>query len=136
MSKMSLFASLSAFVAIGLTMAGCSKQPSSQEPLAPPEEASQAQPAAMGHEGHEHGGAGHADHASHGQYEDALAELSPEDRALAEKQKTCPVSGQPLGAMGKPYKVTVQGREVFLCCPGCEAKIKENPEEYLAKLPR
>jgi Cu(I)/Ag(I) efflux system membrane fusion protein len=37
--------------------------------------------------------------------------------------------------MGTPYKVTVQGREVFLCCPGCEAKIKGDPEKYLAKLP-
>jgi len=49
-----------------------------------------------------------------------LAKLSPEDRALAEKQKTCPVSGEPLGSMGVPYKLTVQGRDVLLCCPGCE----------------
>ena len=44
------------------------------------------------------------------------------------------MSGEPLGAMGKPYKVTVQGQDVLLCCSGCEAKIKANPEEYLAKL--
>jgi YHS domain-containing protein len=64
-----------------------------------------------------------------------LAKLSSEDRALAENQEVCPVSGQPLGSMGTPYKVTVQGREVLLCCPGCETKIKGDPEKYLAKLP-
>ena len=69
-----------------------------------------------------------------GQYAEALAELSPADRELAEQQKTCPVSGQPLGAMGTPYKVTVQDQDVLLCCSGCEAKIKANPEKYLAKL--
>ena len=35
------------------------------------------------------------------------AGLSAEDRALAEKQGTCPVTGQPLGSMGKPVKVGV-----------------------------
>jgi YHS domain-containing protein len=53
---------------------------------------------------------------------------------LAEKQEVCPVSGEPLGSMGSPYKVTIQGQEVVLCCPGCETKIKNNPEKYLAKL--
>src|SRR6476469_7672944 len=34
----------------------------------------------------------------------ALAKLSAEDRAIAEKQKVCPVSGEPLGTMGAPIK--------------------------------
>lgn len=55
---------------------------------------------------------------------------------LAEKQKVCPVSGQSLGAMGKPYKVTVNGQEVFLCCQGCEEEIQGNPEKYLAEFPK
>lgn len=128
MSKLFPFALLLAFVAIGL-MVGCSQQPAA----AP--EASEDQPAATGHEGHEHGPSGQAEEESHSEYEDALAELSPEDRAMVEKQKACPVSGEPLGSMGKPVKVTIQGRDVFLCCAGCEAPLKENPEEYLAKLP-
>ncbi|NUQ62164.1 MAG: hypothetical protein HUU20_06735 [Pirellulales bacterium] len=65
----------------------------------------------------------------------ALAKLSAEDRAIAEKQKVCPVSGEPLGSMGTPYKVTVKGRDVFLCCDGCEEEIKAHPDKYLAKLP-
>jgi YHS domain-containing protein len=63
-----------------------------------------------------------------------LAKLPPEDRALAEKQKVCPVTGEPLGSMGVPYKVTVKGRTVFLCCDGCEEKLNKNADKYLAKL--
>jgi YHS domain-containing protein len=63
-----------------------------------------------------------------------LAQLSPEDRAAAERQKVCPVSGQPLGSMDKPVKVTVKGQTVFLCCPGCEEDLKKDPDKYLAKL--
>jgi YHS domain-containing protein len=63
-----------------------------------------------------------------------LAELSVEDRELAKIQRTCPVSGELLGAMGKPFKTTVKGKTVFLCCEGCEHDLKENPDKYLAKL--
>jgi YHS domain-containing protein len=63
-----------------------------------------------------------------------LAELSVEDRELAKKQRTCPVSGEVLGAMGKPYKTSVKGKTVFLCCEGCEKELKDNPDKYLEKL--
>jgi Cu(I)/Ag(I) efflux system membrane fusion protein len=65
---------------------------------------------------------------------EGLKELSPEDRAAAEKQRICPVSGEPLGAMGKPYKIVVDGRTVFLCCPGCEEQFRKDPEKYFAKM--
>jgi len=100
------------------------------------------------HTGHDHGDAGddHAapddgdaddDHAAHddgdmdnAEVEAALAELSADDQVAARAQKTCPVSGGLLGAMGAPYKVTVNGKDVFLCCQGCEAEVKANPEKY------
>jgi hypothetical protein len=63
-----------------------------------------------------------------------LASLSTEDRALAEKQKICPVSGGALGAMGTPKKLTISGHDVFICCPGCEKEITSEPDKYLAKL--
>ena len=63
-----------------------------------------------------------------------LKELDEADRKAAEKQKTCPVSGEKLGAMGKPYKVTIQGRTFFLCCDGCLAELKAHPDKYLKKL--
>jgi hypothetical protein len=66
--------------------------------------------------------------------EKALAELSEADRAAATAQRICPVSDEELGSMGKPPKVTIDGQDVFICCPGCEDKLRENPEMYLAKL--
>jgi Cu(I)/Ag(I) efflux system membrane fusion protein len=65
---------------------------------------------------------------------EALSHLSAQDRALAEKQKVCPVTGQALGSMGTPPVVTVEGRKVFLCCKGCEAKLRKEPGKYLKKL--
>jgi YHS domain-containing protein len=63
-----------------------------------------------------------------------LADLSVEDRQIAEKQHTCPVSGEVLDSMGKPFKVSAEGKTIFLCCEGCLQQFKENPEKYLAKL--
>jgi RND family efflux transporter MFP subunit len=64
----------------------------------------------------------------------ALAELPADDRAAAERQKTCPVAGMPLGSMGTPIKVDVQGTPVFICCEGCRGSLLAEPEKYLAKL--
>jgi YHS domain-containing protein len=140
--RTTLFLSLLGLVVLAFGLAGC--KPAEDTPAQP--DAGREQPADEGgedaahgheHEGEEHAHEGHEGH-EHGEMstevEEALAELSPEDRAAAEKQKTCPVSGDPLGSMGAPYKVTVEGRDVFLCCAGCEDAIKEDPEKYLAKL--
>jgi len=61
-----------------------------------------------------------------------LAKLSPEDRKLAEAQKYCPVQKTRLGSMGKPVKLMVEGKPVFLCCGGCEEEAKEDPARTLA----
>jgi hypothetical protein len=65
---------------------------------------------------------------------EGLKDLSPEDLAAVQKQKVCPVSGEKLGSMGKPVKVTVKGQTIFLCCSGCEDDLKKDPDKYLAKL--
>ena len=129
---------LSAALVVGWT--GCNSATPQKTPKAP---APEGKPAAATSSAHEHGGSaaakiavpqehGHSPVAKIGS--EGLAELSAEDRALAEKQRICPVSGEPLGSMGKPVKVTVKGRTVFLCCDGCEAEIKKDPDKYLAKL--
>jgi len=64
----------------------------------------------------------------------ALAKLSDEDRTLAEKQEICPVTKQPLGSMGTPPKVDVNGEPVFICCKGCEKRLLDDPDKYLANL--
>ena len=61
-----------------------------------------------------------------------LAELSAGDRALAERQKICPVTKKALGSMGTPARVVVAGRVVFLCCDGCTGTIESDPGKYLA----
>ena len=62
-----------------------------------------------------------------------LAKLSPEDRKLAEAQKFCAnLTANRLGAMGVPVKITIKDQPVFLCCGGCVAKAKANPEKTLA----
>jgi hypothetical protein len=66
---------------------------------------------------------------------DPLAVLPPQDRVVAERQKTCPVTGLRLGSMGTPSRVDVSGRVVFLCCGGCRPKLLADPAAYLAKLP-
>lgn len=120
MSRTSMLLAFLVTLVITVGLSGCGSSTESTTAPAP----DQSQPK----------GRDHADHGGHSEYAEAFAELSQPDRALAEKQKVCPVSGEPLGSMGRPYKVTVKGQEVFLCCQGCEDKIKENPEEYLAKL--
>lgn len=63
----------------------------------------------------------------------AIDELPEDERALAIAQKVCPVSGEPLGSMGKPIKVTVDGKSLFICCEGCQDPAKEKFAEYYAK---
>ena len=63
-----------------------------------------------------------------------IAKLAPADRDRATAQTICPISDEPLGSMGVPYKMTVQGQPVFLCCKGCEGQVKKDPKKVLTKL--
>jgi Cu(I)/Ag(I) efflux system membrane fusion protein len=64
-----------------------------------------------------------------------LAQLSPEDRAMAEAQGVCPITKLPLGSMGEPVKITLDGRPVFLCCSGCVSKANKDPARTLKASP-
>jgi YHS domain-containing protein len=123
---------------LATTLSGCGSPTSQdkQKPAAATDSKAQDKPAAAGEQ------TGHGDHADHNAHSDAspadalkgLAELSADDRAAAEKQRVCPVSGEVLGSQGKPVKVTVKGKTVYLCCADCEEAIKKDPDKYLAKL--
>jgi YHS domain-containing protein len=65
---------------------------------------------------------------------DGFDKLSEPDQVAALKQKICPVSGEKLGEMGTPIKISVKGRDVFLCCPSCKEDLLKDPDKYLAKL--
>jgi len=46
--------------------------------------------------------------------------------------KTCPVSGEELGSMGKPVIVEHEGTTVKLCCKSCIEDFNADPEKYTA----
>jgi hypothetical protein len=129
MSRLLVCLSFLAVVGLAVGFGGCSS-PDNASPDQPPQPVAPAATTPG-----EHAPEKHAGHEEPSQYADVLAKLPEADRALAEKQKACPVSGQPLGSMGTPVKVTVKGRDVLLCCQGCETAIQEDPDKYLAKLP-
>jgi hypothetical protein len=54
----------------------------------------------------------------------ARLKLSDRDRALALRQRVCPITGLPLGSMGAPVPAKGTGDEVQLCCEGCRGKFE------------
>ncbi len=64
-----------------------------------------------------------------------IAELPAADQALAREQKYCAVlSSKRLGVMGKPVKLMLADKPVFVCCEGCQDQAKEDQEKTLAKV--
>jgi YHS domain-containing protein len=53
---------------------------------------------------------------------------------IPDKMTTCPVSGDKLGEMGKPYVFEYKGREVKLCCPDCKKDFDKEPAKYMKKI--
>ena len=51
-----------------------------------------------------------------------------------DKMTTCPVSGDKLGEMGKPFVFEYKGREVKLCCPDCKKDFEKDPGKYMKKI--
>lgn len=69
----------------------------------------------------------------------ALASMSVSTTASAADVKpyplkTCVVSGNELGSMGKVITMTHEGQEVKFCCKPCIKKFNANPAKYLSKL--
>jgi hypothetical protein len=64
----------------------------------------------------------------------AIKELPAAEQDQALKQVVCPVSDHNLGSMGKPAKVTAEGRTFFLCCADCQEELKKDPKAVIAKL--
>lgn len=118
---------LTGLLAFGV--AGCN-QPSSGDNQGTPAQSS-------GHGDHDHGDHSHADQdgkSDMDKMKEALAGLSEEDRAAAMKQHFCPVSGEMLGTMGEPIKVSIKDQEVWICCSGCKKDLEADPDKYLAKI--
>jgi len=56
--------------------------------------------------------------------------------AAIARQKICPVSGKPLGSMGDPVAVDVNGQKLYVCCAGCVDAVNSNPTKYAAGRPQ
>ena len=71
---------------------------------------------------------------------DPDAALSKLDAAAVKTQlpdypaKTCPVTGEKLGSMGKPVDLMVGDKLVRLCCKGCIEKVRKDPAGALEKV--
>ncbi len=63
----------------------------------------------------------------------AFAEPTKSDTAAIQAQKTCPVSGQALDAMGGPIKAERGNRSFFLCCPSCAKAVKQDLDKFLSQ---
>jgi hypothetical protein len=76
--------------------------------------------------------------ASASQSPSAPASPALDDKQLIARQKTCPVTGEPLDSMGGPVRLEVDGRVVFICCKGCEKALRDPKKTsmYLQKLPK
>lgn len=49
-------------------------------------------------------------------------------------QKHCPVTGEELDPAGGAVPVAVRGETIYVCCEGCAAKVKANPDAYLSRV--
>lgn len=61
------------------------------------------------------------------------AKATRADQAAINAQRVCKVSGESLGSMGTPIKVTRGDRSVFLCCQGCLKTVQANPDRFFGK---
>ena len=63
-----------------------------------------------------------------------IKELPEAEQDAAIAQAVCPVSTHNLGSMGKPLKVSAEGRTFYICCDTCEDDVKTKGKEVVAKL--
>jgi hypothetical protein len=63
-----------------------------------------------------------------------IKELPQAEQDAAIAQAVCPVSAHHLGSMGKPMKVTTEGRTFYICCDNCEEDVKTKGKEIVAEL--
>jgi hypothetical protein len=63
-----------------------------------------------------------------------IKKLPEAEQAAALAQAICPVSEEHLGGMGKPIKISAEGRTFYLCCDSCEKDVKADPKGVIAKL--
>ena len=61
----------------------------------------------------------------------AADEKAPEGVPATYPLQKCVISGESLGEMGKPVKVTHEGTDVYLCCKSCLKDFNKEPAKYV-----
>lgn len=65
----------------------------------------------------------------------AIAAHAEDKKApIPDKLTTCPVSGDKLGEMSKPFVFEYKGREVKLCCKDCKKDFDKDPDKFMKKI--
>ena len=77
------------------------------------------------HAGHDHDSHSEAGHSESAPHDEAEANVKPYTL------KTCVVSGEELGSMGKVKRFVHEGQEIKLCCKGCEKDFKKDPGKFI-----
>ena len=62
------------------------------------------------------------------------ADQKPKAKLKPYPLKTCVVTDEKLGEMGKAYVFEHEGREIKLCCKGCLKDFKKDPAKYVKKI--
>ena len=65
---------------------------------------------------------------------DTNAPAKSDRKLIPDKLATCPVSGDKLGEMGKPFVMEYKGQEVKLCCKNCKKDFDKDPAKYIKKI--
>ena len=65
---------------------------------------------------------------------DTNAPAKSDKKLIPDKLTTCPVSGDKLGEMGKPFVIEYKGQEVKLCCKDCKKDFDKDPAKYIKKI--
>jgi len=60
-----------------------------------------------------------------------IKKLEGEGVTLAKIQTTCPVMG---GKINRKQYADVDGKRIYVCCPGCIGTIKADPAKFIKKL--
>lgn len=55
-----------------------------------------------------------------------------EEKPLPKRQNNCPVMQRT--PIDKTLYVDVKGKRVYVCCKGCIAQVKGNPDKYIKRL--
>ena len=64
----------------------------------------------------------------------AAQPMADEATAKPDLLGTCPVSGDKLGEMGKPFTFTYKDQEVKLCCKSCKKDFDKDPKKFIKKI--